>query len=82
VRDASRDAARSDPSRADRARIDRLRGRLVAVTADTIERLRDTGHLNTPPAEPVAAVTVVCEACDASHPLDSFLERGGCDCDR
>jgi hypothetical protein len=57
-----------------------LRNRTEAVTAGTLERLRDGGELDMEGFDVYVDVRVACEACGRFHEIGSLFENGGCEC--
>lgn len=60
--------------------IQRLENRVVSVTEDRIEKLRDTGRLNIDEFDVLLDVTVLCQECGSQYETSELINRGGCDC--
>lgn len=82
-RDAALERREAGPeARRERERetIRRLESRTSAVTRDSLERLRDGGHLRLGDPDVLVDVRVFCADCGADFAVDELLRRGGCDC--
>lgn len=58
----------------------RLRNRLVAVTEQSLESLRNAGYLSIGTFDAMVSVKVYCNECEASYDLVDLLRRRTCDC--
>lgn len=70
-----------DPIETRRTAIHRLRNRLVAVIEGSLNKLSGSGQLSLGAFEVVVNVTVHCNDCDSTYPLQDLMDRGWCDCD-
>jgi hypothetical protein len=61
--------------------IEWARSRSEGIVERTVERLAGTEGFSAGDVEVGHVVRVSCRDCGASHPVESFLDRGGCDCD-
>lgn len=61
--------------------IEWARSRSGGIVARTIERLRDTDGFRAGSVEVTHSIRVSCIDCGASYPVETFLDRGGCDCE-
>ncbi|MDS0261294.1 hypothetical protein NDI56_17990 [Haloarcula sp. S1CR25-12] len=61
--------------------IEWARSRSSGIVERTIERLRDTDGFHSGSVDVTHVIRVSCADCGASYPVETFLERGGCDCD-
>ncbi|MFP8890711.1 rod-determining factor RdfA [Natrialbaceae archaeon A-CW2] len=57
-----------------------LQNRTIAVTDDTITRLRDNGVLNLGEFNVIMSLTILCEDCQQQYTVRDLLEQGSCDC--
>lgn len=73
--------AERDPVAAARERIVKMQSRSEAVVRDAVEGLADRDEVAGGDLTVVLDARVVCESCGAQHPVESFLDRGGCDCE-
>lgn len=64
-----------------RGTIEWARSRSEGITARTLKRLRDEGHLDTGDLDPTHVVRVTCVDCDTSYPVNELLDRGACRCE-
>ncbi|WP_435144119.1 rod-determining factor RdfA [Halobaculum sp. P14] len=81
-----RGAEKAEPSDEDvlersESTVARLRGRLEAVTRNTLESLRDGDRLTLGDFDVLVDVRVFCADCGADYPVTDLFARGGCDCD-
>ena len=60
--------------------IEWARSRSEGIVGRTIERLRDAGGVRAGSVEVSHVVRVSCVDCGGSYPVETFLDRGGCDC--
>lgn len=82
-RDASAPSAPPGPDREGAANtIEGLRQRTTSVTADKLERLRETGELDVGTHRVLVDVQVLCESCGKQYEVTRLLESGACDCFR
>lgn len=70
-----------DPVASARERIVKMQSRSEAVVRTAVEGLADRDHVDGGDLTVVLDARVVCESCGTQHPVESFLDRGGCDCD-
>jgi len=61
--------------------IEWARSRSEGIVGRTIERLADTDGFHSGAVDVTHVVRVSCRDCGASHPVERFLDRGGCNCD-
>lgn len=61
--------------------IQRLRGRVVTVTEEKLDRLARDGHISLGDSRVLASVTVLCDDCGTQYEVTELLDRGGCDCE-
>lgn len=80
VRDAAPPDRGSDPVDTAERAINRLQSRTVAVTESNLDRLVGKGALADRDVEVLVNVTVFCNECGTSHPVNEYLRSGGCDC--
>lgn len=57
-----------------------LRGKTLAVTANTIDRLVQSGDLTLEDFDVYVDITVACNDCGRQVPIEEQIERGGCPC--
>lgn len=60
--------------------IRRLRSKSETVIAETLNRLRKAGKLNTDELDIMVSIRVTCKGCGDSYPLHNLLDRGKCQC--
>jgi len=70
-----------DPVESVRETVGRLRSRTEAVTASSVERLRDAGHVDIGGVDALVDLRVRCTACGATHDVDDLLAGEGCGCE-
>ncbi len=73
--------ADGDPVSTARERVARMQSRSEAVVHNAVEGLADGGEVDGGDLTVVVDARVVCETCSAHHSVESFLDRGGCDCE-
>lgn len=61
--------------------IEWARSRSEGITERTIERLNKTDEFAAGDVEVSQVIRVSCPDCGASYPIETFVERGGCECD-
>lgn len=61
--------------------IEWARSRSGGIVERTIERLRDTEGFRVGAVEVSHAIRVSCAECGESHPVERYLDRGGCGCE-
>lgn len=61
--------------------IEWARSRSEGIVERTIERLRDADGVRAGDVDVTHAIRVTCPDCDGRYPVETFIERGGCDCD-
>lgn len=76
------DTARSEPLSPEDAQgtIQWARSRSEGIVERTLERLEDSEGFEAGDIDVSHVVRVSCERCGASHPVETFVDRGGCDC--
>lgn len=80
-----RDVERPDTSSENRVgnavtTIQRLQARTTAVTEQNIRNLRHNDLVSVGEFSVLNDIQVLCERCNQSYAVRTFLERGGCDC--
>lgn len=61
-------------------RIQRLRSRLDAVTAQSLENLQNADALTLGRVDTTVSVQVYCQDCETQYDLATLFDNGGCDC--
>lgn len=61
-------------------RIQRLRNRLDAVMAQSLDDLQNAGELSTGSVDTTVRLQVYCEDCETQYDLPELLQKGGCEC--
>lgn len=61
--------------------IEWARSRSEGIVERTIERLDQTDGFDTGSVDVSQTIRVSCSDCRASYPIETFVERGGCQCD-
>lgn len=79
-RDASYAADTRDRRTAERETAQRLRGRVLTVTDDGLDRLRRNGDIDLGEHRVFVEINVLCEDCGSQYGIEELLDRGGCDC--
>lgn len=80
VRGASLEREGADPVESASETLERLRGRTVAVTRETVERLRNGGHVDAGELDIYVEIRLHCEDCGTEMDVAEFLDDGGCEC--
>jgi len=62
--------------------IEWARSRSEGIVERTIERLNRNGDFDADAIEIGHVIRVTCTECAMSYPIDTFLQRGGCHCER
>jgi len=79
-RGASHEPTEREPVESAHETLERLRSRTVAVSQQTVERLRDAGHVTAGDLDVYVEIRVHCEDCGTDQDVATFLEGGGCQC--
>lgn len=79
-RDVTPPSSDVDPIETAATAINQLEGRTVAVTQSNLDRLARKGALAECDVEVFVEVTVFCNECGTSRPVNEYLQEGGCDC--
>jgi hypothetical protein len=69
-----------DPIKQKISNHNQLRGRLIAVTENSLEELENTNQLTLGNYQILVNVQVICEDCSDQFEVVEILERGGCKC--
>lgn len=69
-----------DPVSTARERVARMQSRSEAVVRDAVEGLAEGGEVAAGDLTVVVDARIVCETCGTQRPVETFLDRGGCDC--
>jgi nucleoside diphosphate kinase len=72
--------SQTDPIEREKTNIQKLRGRMVSVTEDKLEQLRDSETLTLGEFRSLGDIHVVCEDCNTQFAVLELLDRGGCHC--
>jgi hypothetical protein len=70
----------ADPVEKHETRIQRLRNRLDAVMAQSLDELETAGELSTGRVDTSVSLQVYCEDCETQYELLALLDDGGCNC--
>lgn len=70
-----------NPTSTTRERISKMQSRSEAVIRNAVDGLADKDEVRHGDLTVVVDARVLCESCGTQHPIESFLDRGGCDCD-
>lgn len=73
--------ADDDPVSTARERVAKMQSRSEAVVSNAVEGLVDGGAVAGGDLTVVVDARVVCETCGGQYPVETFLDRGGCDCE-
>ena len=76
------DTDRREPLDPDDARgtIEWARSRSEGIVARTLERLAESDAVAAGDLDAAHVIRVTCDDCGATFPVETFLDRGGCDC--
>lgn len=72
--------AETDPLERETTNVQKLRGRMVSVTEDKLEQLRNSGVLTLGDFRTIAEIQVICEDCNTQYDVVELLDRGSCEC--
>jgi hypothetical protein len=72
--------AETDPIEREQTNIQKLLGRMVSVTENKLEQLRNSDELTIGEFRTLGDLQVVCEDCNTQFSVLELLDRGGCHC--